>query len=49
MLGYDVPGVVEYLHCAFSFVITDNVCVDPVTVPDGFPFDITGGCLTSGK
>ncbi len=47
---YNVPDVVEYLHVAFSFVVTESV-VD--VVPDdrvlvGAPFDSVGGVVSVG-
>ena len=44
------PAVVEYRHVAFLSVVTVKVAwvVPAASVPEGWPFEITGGVVTGG-
>ena len=46
--AYGVPAVVAYLHVAFSSVVSDKVVwvVPAGSVPEGCPFEITGGVMS---
>ena len=45
---YKVPAVVEYLHVAFSLVVSESVAwvVPAGRGPTGEPLDLTGGAVS---